>query len=218
MKEIMGVFNKLWNNKNTHALTVLGIYILVIIFFFIIYLAIIKFSPYVPQPEETIKKITVKNVQDKLLNNNYEYYYQIETINGLVTYKGTKTSKYEEGYRETSLGSTRYYIEEGLIYEIRLNELLPLVNLYTGIDYYLITLSDLFNLINQVKPTTQEQNTYEYNVVYNDQTLIIKINFKDLTEVTINIINDDYHYSLEYNKIGEIDELNLPQYVLSNQS
>ena len=222
MKDITATINKLWSNKQTHALMVLGIYVLLILIFFVIYIVAIKLTPLVPisKADKTIKEITVEDIQKTLLNNNYEYYYQIETIDGLVTYKGTKTSTNEEGYKETALGSTRYYIEEGLIYEIRLNELFPLVDLYTGVDYYLINLPDLFKLIDRVEPKVniKEKKTYEYNIIYNDEPLIMTISFKDLTSATINIVNDNYHYTLEYSKIREVDEPDSSQYKLSNQS
>lgn len=223
MKIDQAKIKKLWDNKQTKALITLGIYTVVLIVLFIIYYLSGKYGPaYQPVKEETIiKEETIKAVTEGLLKNNYQYNYQITSGLDTITYKGIRTAKDEEGYKETAKGVVKYYIdlELNLIYELRINQLYPLTDLYLEVDYSLINFNDLVKRLDheQAKITTNDNlKTYQYQVIDNENIWEVEVIFADQKEVQIIIKTNDQQYQLEYSKIGEIDDINRSQYYLAN--
>lgn len=193
------IFVKLWENKRTHALICLILWIV----FLLLILFILSFSNKNIQnsnPSNEIKNdiITISNMKNKLLNYNFEYKYTIVINNEKIIYTGKYQNNENRGYKEENSGLTKYLINNEGTYQINLDEQLEITNLFDKINLNYITLEYIFNSIDNKEPIINEEtNELYFNLV--EEQIIIKTDENNIKSIEIKNNNDDY--LLEFSNI-----------------
>lgn len=193
------IFVKLWENKRTHALICLILWIV----FLLLILFILSFSNKNIQnsnPSNEIKNdiITISNMKNKLLNYNFEYKYTIVINNEKIIYTGKYQNNENRGYKEENSGLTKYLINNEGTYQINLDEQIEITNLFDKINLNYITLEYIFNSIDNKEPIINEEtNELYFNLV--EEQIIIKTDENNIKSIEIKNNNDDY--LLEFSNI-----------------
>lgn len=196
--------NSFWQTERGKSLIKLGLWLIFI-------LAIIIFA-YTNKNDETVNNVN-KEIEEKetyefkkydemidsLLNSNYEFNYDIVIDKNNYLFNGTKCNNEVLGYKESNMGIVKYYISDNT-YQVILNNLVPIENLYENIDTNYLDLNILFNNLNE----------YLYNIEKNEDTRVITYKKEgyqvkvttNLDNVTnINIVVDNNTYNLSYNVV-----------------
>ena len=184
--------------------------------FFAILLIILIISSFIKQPvenkvnnnlnnnqvvEEYLSQDTFNKIKNTLLNSTYNYNYEISINDQKYIFNGNKNKEYEAGYKETSMGVIKYYVDASGIYEEKLNEKIPLTNLYENLDINYLNLENLLNILND-KDFILKENNLDLKYEYNTDNIIYEIIIsKDNIIKAINISNIDYNYNLVFNNI-----------------
>lgn len=201
---------KCWENQRIRALMVLMIWILSLA----LLMGIVYVSSMVMNHEEKEPKIEEKQpVEEKaettisyneklqrLINGEYEFTYNITKNNGKVQFKGTKTISTIEGYKQDNSGIIKYKIENKKVYQIFIDQVVEITNLYEDIDASLLDLSYVTSLLNQVREnnvivTEEERITkHIYNLTEGEEELevIVVENEKSIEEIRISRNNEIY--------------------------
>lgn len=211
-------FMQLWHNKRTHAAMVLGLWGIFLLFVIIIsYIGgeatqnEVNNNQNTNQVEEEQKVFKdYIEMQSDLLKNNYEYEYIITVADSKVVYKGERIDATETGYRENSLETIKYYIDETGLYKVLMDELYAMDKLYENINESYIDLEYIFNEIKNMSVTTEEveeTRTYTYNYVIENinYEVIVTTNLDAITKIAIKF--EDKQYELNYSKINELENL-----------
>ena len=156
--------------------------------------------------EEHLSSLTLNNIKNTLLNGSYTYNYDITLNNNKYIFNGTKNKDYESGYKETSAGVIKYFIDSTGIYEEKLNTKIPLDNLYEDLDKNYLNLENLLNTISGLDMTLKDSSSdliYEnnsdniiYNIVINKDKIIKSINISKTNDELLN-----YQYFLVFTNI-----------------
>ena len=150
--------------------------------------------------EETYTFVLFKDMITKLLEGNYEYSFNI--VNNATTYvfNGIQCNNISLGYKETSDGIIKYYVDENNTYQVILDELLPITNLYEGIDINYLDLDMLFNNLNEYLYTVEKNNATR-TITYNKEgyQVVVMTDLKNITN--INITSDIGVYNLDFRMI-----------------
>lgn len=148
---------------------------------------------------ESKEDVTYKDKQEKLLNEDYNFEYDITgEIN--VKYTGTKRGSMIEGYKEDSLGIKKYSIIDGTNYLIEMNESTVYDNLYEGLDALLFNFEIMFsNLNTKMAKITNEEGikTYYYENV-DGYNYLITLNDDHITNIKIDNTSLTYDFSFTY--------------------
>ena len=183
---------KLWENKRTHALICLVLWII----FLLLVALLISFSSEDVQNnsvtnESTNDVITISDMKDKLLNYNFEYKYSILVNGEKIIYTGKYQNNENNGYKEDSLGLTKYLINSEGIYQINFDEKIEIVNLFDKINQNYLSIEYIFNIINGIEPTiNEEKNELYYNL--ENEKIIITTNEDNIKSINIKSNNNDY--------------------------
>ena len=198
-KDPDNTFVKLWENKRYHALICLGLWL---IFFLFVFLIVV--IPYnnsfknLPKNNETETIITFNDMKEKLLNSGYDYKYTINTTLGKTVYTGTKTKENDTGYRENSEGLIKYEINSEGIFQINMDEKVPLENLYLDLNGNYLDIQKIYDLtLNLTENVNEDQNEISYE--NENIRIIFKINEQNILSINIKDNNDDY--LLEFDNI-----------------
>ena len=198
-KDPDNTFVKLWENKRYHALICLGLWL---IFFLFVFLIVV--IPYnntlknLPKNNENENITTFIDMKEKLLNSEYDYKYTINTSLGKTVYTGNKTKEKDTGYRENSEGLIKYEINSEGIFQINMDEKVPLENLYLDLNENYLDIQKIYDLTKDlIENVNEEQNEISYE---NENIVIIfKINEQNILSINIKDNNDDY--LLEFDNI-----------------
>lgn len=198
-KDPDNTFVKLWENKRYHALICLGLWL---IFFLFVFLIVV--IPYnntlknLPKNNENENITTFMDMKEKLLNSEYDYKYTINTSLGKTVYTGNKTKEKDTGYRENSEGLIKYEINNEGIFQINMDEKVPLENLYLDLNENYLDIQKIYDLTKDlIENVNEEQNEISYE---NENLIVIfKINEQNILSINIKDNNDDY--LLEFDNI-----------------
>ena len=198
-KDPDNTFVKLWENKRYHALICLGLWL---IFFLFVFLIVV--IPYnntlknLPKNNENENIITFNDMKEKLLNSEYDYKYTINTSLGKTVYTGNKTKENDTGYRENSEGLIKYEINSEGIFQINMDEKVPLENLYLDLKGNYLYIQKIYDLtLNLTENVNEDQNEISYE--NENIRIIFKINEQNILSINIKDNNDDY--LLEFDNI-----------------
>lgn len=198
-KDPDNTFVKLWENKRYHALICLGLWL---IFFLFVFLIVV--IPYnntlknLPKNNENENIITFNDMKEKLLNSEYDYKYTINTSLGKTVYTGNKTKENDTGYRENSEGLIKYEINNEGIFQINMDEKVPLENLYLDLNGNYLDIQKIYDLtLNLTENVNEDQNEISYE--NENIRIIFKINEQNILSINIKDNNDDY--LLEFDNI-----------------
>lgn len=198
-KDPDNTFVKLWENKRYHALICLGLWL---IFFLFVFLIVV--IPYnntlknLPKNNENENITTFIDMKEKLLNSDYDYKYVVNTSLGKTVYTGNKTKEKDTGYRENSEGLIKYEINSEGIFQINMDEKVPLENLYLDLNENYLDIQKIYDLTKDlIENVNEEQNEISYE---NENIIVIfKINEQNILSINIKDNNDDY--LLEFDNI-----------------
>ena len=192
-------FVKLWENKRYHALICLGLWL---IFFLFVFLIVV--IPYnntlknLPKNNETENVTTFMDMKEKLLNSDYDYKYVVNTSLGKTVFTGNKTKEKDTGYKENSEGLIKYEIDNEGIFQINMDEKVPLENLYLDLNEDYLNIQKIYDL---TKDLIENVNEDENEISYENRNIeiIFKINEQNILSINIKDNNDDY--LLEFDNI-----------------
>ncbi len=198
-KDPDNTFVKLWENKRYHALICLGLWL---IFFLFVFLIVV--IPYnntlknLPKNNETENVTTFMDMKEKLLNSDYDYKYVVNTSLGKTVFTGNKTKEKDTGYKENSEGLIKYEIDNEGIFQINMDEKVPLENLYLDLNEDYLNIQKIYDL---TKDLIENVNEDENEISYENRNIeiIFKINEQNILSINIKDNNDDY--LLEFDNI-----------------
>lgn len=156
------------------------------------------------ESNETID-ITVREdfnkVKELLNKHNYEYKIIVTNNNETTTYFGKTLYEETVGYKESSLGIQKYYINENTVYELVNNNKIMEISLENMVYDHNLDISIILDNL-------EDKNIQEIdnNLMYNDNIYDIKIKKDDL-KIEINILNENKEYSFIYTNIGLINSI-----------
>lgn len=198
-KDPDNTFVKLWENKRYHALICLGLWL---IFFLFVFLIVV--IPYnntlknLPKNNETENVTTFMDMKEKLLNSDYDYKYVVNTSLGKTVFTGNKTKEKDTGYKENSEGLIKYEINNEGIFQINMDEKVPLENLYLDLNEDYLNIQKIYDLTKDlIENVNEEQNEISYE--NGNIEIIFKINEQNILSINIKDNNDDY--LLEFDNI-----------------
>ena len=198
-KDPDNTFVKLWENKRYHALICLGLWL---IFFLFVFLIVV--IPYnntlknLPKNNENENVTTFIDMKEKLLNSDYDYKYVVNTSLGKTVFTGNKTKEKDTGYKENSEGLIKYEINNEGIFQINMDEKVPLENLYLDLNEDYLNIQKIYDLTqNLIENIHEEQNEISYE--NGNIEIIFKINEQNILSINIKDNNDDY--LLEFDNI-----------------
>lgn len=203
---------QLWHNKRTHAVMVLGLWMIFLLFVMVIAFISGETTKTTPLPSETLKeeeKVVFKDykeMQNDILTNDYSYEYNITVGDYKVNYKGTKKGDVEEGYRENAEETIKYQIDATGLYKVLMDELHAYDKLFVNVNESFIDLKYIFELINNQSVTSEElekTKVYSYSFILDEITYEMKVTTNTENIKEINIKFDDNEYKLMYNVLNE---------------
>lgn len=177
------------------------------IFFAFVFLVLIitsfinsKYIPTTPKPDSNnsnqspevtpkidliLSTLTKTNLQNQIINGSYNYKYEITIQDTKYIFNGTKNQDIDRGYKETQDKVVKYYLDSTGIYEEKLNEKIPLPNLYENLDLNYLDKNLLFSTIQNL----------EFSLISSTDTLIYQATNSNIWEIAI------LHDTLKYIKI-----------------
>lgn len=198
-KDPDNTFVKLWENKRYHALICLGLWL---IFFLFVFLIVV--IPYnntlknLPKNNDIENVTTFMDMKEKLLNSDYDYKYTINTSLGKTVYTGNKTKEKDTGYRENSEGLIKYEINSEGIFQINMDEKVPLENLYLDLNENYLDIQKIYDLTKDlIENVNEEQN----EISYENENIIVIFKINEQNILSINIKDNNDNYLLEFDNI-----------------
>lgn len=158
-------FRKLWENPQSKAAIKLLMYF---VFIGLVLLSIKSASSASNLNVKKEKKITIQDMKQDLLENNFQYeYIVVDNEDNKTIFKGNIIDKYNEGTKENVEKTTKYIIDETGIYETVLGEKNLIDNLYENVDEKFINVEYILNLIKD-KSTfiSKRDGKKEYNYTF----------------------------------------------------
>lgn len=155
-----------------------------------------KESESIEHSEE--RAISYFEKQKKLYSSKYEFSY---------TYKGEKNINFYgevdagnvDGFKETDAELIHYTIENGVVYQKKMDEKVVIENLYEGMDASLFDLKGLFDKLNANNATIEsgdDKKTYSYKL--DDYSYKVTTNREAITKIDISSEVDYYEFNFEY--------------------
>lgn len=150
------------------------------------------------QNETQTGEVTYLDMQKKLYEGNYTFSYKISGVIN-VNFEGEKLDNKITGYKETEESTIKYEIEDGKIYEIKLNSKKEYNDLYKDINATFFDYKTMFDSLNSKsssmkKEDSQKEYTYTNIDGYNYSILI-----KENNITNIKITNENITYDLTFN-------------------
>ncbi len=197
-------FQKLWYNKRTHAMMVLGVYFV----FIAILLLIINIAPKTEKKVPTNnqrEQITITDLQTSLINSDYNFTYEITQNGNKTLFKGLSKNNQVEGYKETNTEIIKYEIIDDISYKV-LGEDKSEYNIYENVNADYLDLAYIYNLtlpLTSVNIINGEIKTFEYKDVNikDERKINIVISSKNNLITNINIKDDVNEYNLSFDII-----------------
>ena len=205
---------KCWENQRIHALMVLMIWVLSLTLLMgIVYVSSIVMNHEEKEPkieekksveEKTETTISYNEKLQRLINGEYEFTYNITKNNEKIKFEGEKQNSVIEGYKQDNSGIIKYKIENKKVYQILIDQVVEITNLYEDIDASLLDLSYVIGLLDQVEEndiiTTEEELTtkHAYNLTQDEEELEIIVVENKTSIEEIRISRNNEIYQLQY--------------------
>lgn len=192
------LFQDMWATTKGKAILKLGMWTI----FLGILSILLLFSNNSP---ETIKKPDTEKItfteENKLLqeleNLDYQYQITITKQEDITTYNGEKKNNLEIGYRESKIGIIKYKIQEGITYQILLEEEAPYNDLYQEEDLSYIKIEEIVSLIDNQKKEEIFYNDRKKSI-YKLENVLIEIESSPEKILQINIQTNTKNYKINY--------------------
>ena len=110
----------------------------------------------------------------------------------------TKTKENITGYRENSEGLIKYEINNEGIFQINMDEKVPLENLYLGLNENYLDIQKIYDLTSTL---TENINEEENEIIYENDNIGIIFKIDEQNILSINIKDNNDNYLLEFDNI-----------------
>lgn len=201
-------FKKCWKNPRWHSLMVLIIWIVSLSLLMGVVTIINEFKPQEKREnykiEETQKGISYKEKLQDLLSDEYLMSFIVTKNDNTIKYEGTEHNEVVNGYKEDASGITKYRIENGILYEVILDQVTEIESIYEEINSEFLDRTTLIAYILENEEEgiidNKETSTYEYNLRYKEEKISINVvETKEFIE-QITIENENENYQLTFSK------------------
>ena len=155
-----------------------------------------------PSEPENIEYEAYNTMITNLLANNYEYEYLITTATDSIILTGFKNPDKEIGFKETSSGITKYFIDSTGTYELNMNTSSIIDNLYSEFDSSYLNLELLFNNLNEYLYNTEE-NVGIRTITYDKDGFQVTVTTDTKNITNVLVMTDTTTYDLNFKNIGE---------------
>lgn len=155
-----------------------------------------------PSEPENIEYEAYNTMITNLLANNYEYEYLITTATDSIILTGFKNPDKEIGFKETSSGITKYFIDSTGTYELNMNTYSIIDNLYSEFDSSYLNLELLFNNLNEYLYNTEE-NVGIRTITYDKDGFQVTVTTDTKNITNVLVMTDTTTYDLNFKNIGE---------------
>ena len=146
--------------------------------------------------QEPKKEMSFYEKQDKLINSDHAYKYVIDADNTII-FDGKIKEGIDTGYKETVNGIIKYKIVDDKIYKVTGAKEGEYDKLYQDVDEKLLSIKDIFQLINSSSSVIDRQDTFTvYN--YNIEGTSYKIYTDDISVYRIEISINEHTYNYEF--------------------
>ncbi len=203
-------FKKCWKNPRWHSLMVLIIWIVSLSLLMGVVTIINEFKPQEKREnykiEETQKGINYKEKLQDLLSDEYLMSFIVTKNDNTIKYEGTEYNEVVNGYKEDVSGITKYRIENGILYEVILDQVTEIESIYEEIISEFLDRNTLIAYILENEEEgiidNKETSTYEYNLRYKEEKISINVvETKEFIEqITIESENENYQLTFSKNK------------------
>lgn len=155
-----------------------------------------------PSEPENIEYEAYNTMITNLLANNYEYEYLITTATDSIILTGFKNPDKEIGFKETSSGITKYFIDSTGTYELNMNTYSIIDNLYSEFDSSYLNLELLFNNLSEYLYNTEE-NVGIRTITYDKDGFQVTVTTDTKNITNVLVMTDTTTYDLNFKNIGE---------------
>ena len=155
-----------------------------------------------PSEPENVEYETYNTMITNLLANNYEYEYLITTATDSIILTGFKNPDKEIGFKETSSGITKYFIDSTGTYELNMNTSSIIDNLYSEFDSSYLNLELLFNNLSEYLYNTEE-NVGIRTITYDKDGFQVTVTTDTKNITNVLVMTDTTTYDLNFKNIGE---------------
>lgn len=198
-----------WKHPRWHSLMVLIIWIIALA----LLMGVVSILNLFSSPKETIKEtkqensgLSYKEKWEKFENNDYTYTYTITQNEEMIKYEGNVKEGINSGYRERKDGIIRYSIENGIVYEVVVNDKKEIQTLYENVEATLLNPISIYEIIKTISAEDtdileeKEQTTYDYNMKIEEEVVKLQViadNTK-IKSITIEKINETYKLDFDF--------------------
>lgn len=203
-------FVEIWKNQRTRSVIFLLIWVIFIAFVFVWYAIPYERDKANYTSNEVVEDIVDDNkdfyfedLKNSLQRYNFNYVYTVTTLEGKVIYKGTMRGNETSGYKESVLGIEKYYVNGVQIYKDVLGERVLVTDKDTNVYNGYLSVDKIMELI-QDEDYVQNGNEYVFQI----GTVYVKINVANDNIATIEIIEGNSNYLLEFSNVNDVKELN----------
>ena len=155
-----------------------------------------------PSEPENVEYEAYNTMITNLLANNYEYEYLITTATDSIILTGFKNPDKEIGFKETSSGITKYFIDSTGTYELNMNTSSIIDNLYSEFDSSYLNLELLFNNLIEYLYNTEE-NVGIRTITYDKDGFQVTVTTDTKNITNVLVMTDTTTYDLNFKNIGE---------------
>ena len=155
-----------------------------------------------PSEPENVEYEAYNTMITNLLANNYEYEYLITTATDSIILTGFKNPDKEIGFKETSSGITKYFIDSTGTYELNMNTSSIIDNLYSEFDSSYLNLELLFSNLNEYLYNTEE-NVGIRTITYDKDGFQVTVTTDTKNITNVLVMTDTTTYDLNFKNIGE---------------
>ncbi len=157
-------------------------------------------SNVVEGPEDEL--LLFQDYKGSLLKYNFDYVYTVNNYQGKTIYKGTMFGNETTGYKETASGIEKYLVRGTKIYKINMGEIIEQYNVSTNVYNGYLSVDRIMDLIEGVE---YEQNDNQYT--FQIESIYVKILVDEYNITSIEVVDGDSNYLLEFDNVNEIKEL-----------
>lgn len=155
-----------------------------------------------PSEPENVEYEAYNTMITNLLANNYEYEYLITTATDSIILTGFKNPDKEIGFKETSSGITKYFIDSTGTYELNMNTSSIIDNLYSEFDSSYLNVELLFNNLSEYLYNTEE-NVGIRTITYDKDGFQVTVTTDTKNITNVLVMTDTTTYDLNFKNIGE---------------
>lgn len=200
---------KCWKHPRWHSLMVLIIWIVVLA----LLMGVVSILNLFSSPKSSVRETKQENNSmsyeekwEKFENSDYTYTYIITQNEEMIKYEGNVKNDINSGYRERKDGIIRYSIENGIVYEVLMNDKKEIQTLYENVDATLFNPTSIYEIIKTIPVEDtdileeKEQITYDYNTKLEEENVKIQTiaNNNQIKSITIEKINETYKLDFDF--------------------